>query len=68
LNVAAAVVFEAQKLGIAGRHLGKTLEEVKAQVQEMMWAPEVAMPVAPAESIPKVVTSPIPVQEAAIGA
>merc|ERR1712100_699390 len=44
LNVAAAVAFESQKLGIAGKSLGKTLEEVKAQVQEMMWAPEVKMP------------------------
>merc|ERR1719217_549814 len=58
LNVAAAVAFESQKLGIAGKHLGKTLEEVKAQVQGMMWAPEVAMP-APAEPIQKVAAPPL---------
>jgi len=39
LNVAAAVAFEAQNLGIASKTLGKTLEEVKAVIKEMMWSP-----------------------------
>merc|ERR1712050_515908 len=51
LNVAAAVVFEAQNLGIAGKSLGKTIAEVKERVREMMWAPDVAMPHATAGAV-----------------
>merc|ERR1711959_324438 len=39
LNVAAVVAFEAQNMGITGKILGKTLEQVKAAVKEMMWKP-----------------------------
>jgi len=51
LNVAAAVVFEAQNLGIAGKSLGKTIAEVKERVREMMWAPDVAIPHATAGAV-----------------
>lgn len=39
LNVAVAVVLEAQKLGIAKRKLGKDEAEVKAAVKALMWEP-----------------------------
>merc|ERR1719316_816920 len=39
LNVAAAVVLEAQKLGLAGKTLGSDFEEIKAAIKEMMWSP-----------------------------
>jgi len=39
LNVATAVVMEAQKLGLAGRTLGKDEGEVKAAVKALMWEP-----------------------------
>jgi malate dehydrogenase (oxaloacetate-decarboxylating)(NADP+) len=39
LNVAAAVAWEAQKQGLAGKTLGKTAEEVKKAVEALMWAP-----------------------------
>jgi len=39
LNVAAAVVLEAQKLGLAGKTLGSDFEAVKAAIKEMMWSP-----------------------------
>merc|ERR1719281_1419154 len=39
LNVAAAVVLEAQKLGLAGKTLGQDATEVKAAIQKEMWAP-----------------------------
>lgn len=41
-NVAAAVAYEAQALGIAGRRLGESLEEVRSTIAGMMWAPDVA--------------------------
>jgi len=40
LNVAVAVVLEAQLMGLAGKTLGKDREEVKATLKGMMWAPE----------------------------
>jgi malate dehydrogenase (oxaloacetate-decarboxylating)(NADP+) len=42
LNVAAAVVLEAQKLGLAGKTLGSDFEAVKAVIKEMMWSPDEA--------------------------
>jgi len=42
LNVAAAVVFEAQKLKIAGEVLGNNLQEVKSALEKMMWTPDLA--------------------------
>jgi malate dehydrogenase (oxaloacetate-decarboxylating)(NADP+) len=39
LNVATAVVLEAQKMGLAKRTLGKDEAEVKAAVQALMWEP-----------------------------
>jgi malate dehydrogenase (oxaloacetate-decarboxylating)(NADP+) len=39
LNVATAVVLEAQKMGLAGKTLGKDAAEVKAAIQEQMWSP-----------------------------
>jgi len=39
LNVATAVVMEAQKMGLAQRTLGKSEAEVKAAVQALMWEP-----------------------------
>lgn len=39
LNVATAVVMEAQKLGLAARTLGKDEGEVKAAVKALMWEP-----------------------------
>jgi len=40
LNVATAVVLEAQKMGLAGTTLGKDALEVKEALQGMMWSPE----------------------------
>jgi len=40
LNVATAVVLEAQAMGIAGKPLGKEWEEVRAALAEMRWSPE----------------------------
>jgi hypothetical protein len=42
LNVATAVVLEAQKLGLAGKTLGKNSEEVTAAIKELMWSPDEA--------------------------
>merc|ERR1711959_827519 len=42
LNVATVVVLEAQKLGLAGKTLGKDAVEVKAAIQGMMWSPDAA--------------------------
>eukprot|EP00947_MAST-08B_sp_MAST-8B-sp1_P005587 g5587.t1 len=39
-NVATATAVEAQKLGLAGRVLGKDWDEVHAAIGEMMWLPE----------------------------
>eukprot|EP00927_Polykrikos_kofoidii_P065297 TRINITY_DN61073_c0_g1_i1.p1 TRINITY_DN61073_c0_g1~~TRINITY_DN61073_c0_g1_i1.p1 ORF type:complete len:666 (+),score=73.54 TRINITY_DN61073_c0_g1_i1:67-2064(+) len=39
LNVATAVVMEAQNLGLATRKLGDGVEDVKAALQKMMWIP-----------------------------
>eukprot|EP00747_Dinoflagellata_sp_TGD_P074212 gnl/TRDRNA2_/TRDRNA2_158227_c2_seq3.p1 gnl/TRDRNA2_/TRDRNA2_158227_c2~~gnl/TRDRNA2_/TRDRNA2_158227_c2_seq3.p1 ORF type:complete len:651 (+),score=142.81 gnl/TRDRNA2_/TRDRNA2_158227_c2_seq3:33-1985(+) len=39
LNVATAVVLEAQKKGLAGKKLGETQEEVKSAVKAKMWEP-----------------------------
>eukprot|EP00316_Scyphosphaera_apsteinii_P019733 CAMPEP_0119316214 /NCGR_PEP_ID=MMETSP1333-20130426/39017_1 /TAXON_ID=418940 /ORGANISM="Scyphosphaera apsteinii, Strain RCC1455" /LENGTH=647 /DNA_ID=CAMNT_0007321805 /DNA_START=17 /DNA_END=1960 /DNA_ORIENTATION=+ len=39
LNVAAAVVLESQKLGLAGRKLGHTLQEVTDTLKVKMWVP-----------------------------
>lgn len=39
LNVATAVVLEAQVLGIAARHLGSDTASVKARIAEMRWSP-----------------------------
>lgn len=40
LNVATAVVLEAQRMGLAGKTLGKDASEVKEALQGMMWSPE----------------------------
>merc|ERR1719337_469577 len=42
LNVATAVALEAQKLGLAGKTLGKNSEEVTAAIKEFMWSPDEA--------------------------
>merc|ERR1719310_2412232 len=47
LNVATAVVLEAQKLGLACKTLGKDAAEVKAAIKEMMWSPDEAKANAP---------------------
>merc|ERR1712048_595106 len=39
LNVATAIVLEAQKLGIARREIGKGRIEVEAALRDMMWSP-----------------------------
>merc|ERR1719327_1298243 len=39
LNVATAVVLEAQKMGLAGKTLGQGWAEVKAALEKLMWAP-----------------------------
>merc|ERR1711918_55913 len=39
LNVATAVVLEAQKMGLAGKTLGKDSGEVKAALETLMWSP-----------------------------
>jgi malate dehydrogenase (oxaloacetate-decarboxylating)(NADP+) len=39
LNVATAVVVEAQAMGLAGRTLGSTEAQVKAAVKALMWEP-----------------------------
>jgi malate dehydrogenase (oxaloacetate-decarboxylating)(NADP+) len=39
LNVAAAVVVEAQRLDLAGRRLGADFRTVRAALEEMMWKP-----------------------------
>merc|ERR1719281_1891399 len=39
LNVAAAVVLEAQRLGLAGKTLGADMGEVKAAIEALMWLP-----------------------------
>jgi len=44
LNVATAVVLEAQKMGLAGKPLGKSAEEVKAALEQLMWSPTVEPP------------------------
>jgi len=40
LNVAAAVVCEAQKMGLASKTLGNDASEVKEALQGLMWSPE----------------------------
>merc|ERR1711937_112498 len=40
LNVATAVVLEAQKLGLAGKTLGEDAAEVKAAITELIWSPD----------------------------
>ena len=39
LNVATAVAFEAQKLGIAGRTLGADWDEIRGAIAGRMWKP-----------------------------
>jgi len=39
LNVAAAVVMEAQRLDLAGRKLGGDFDSVRAALEKMMWVP-----------------------------
>ena len=39
LNVATAVAFEAQKLGIAGRTLGADWDEIRGVIAARMWKP-----------------------------
>lgn len=39
LNVAVAVVLEAQKMGLAGKNLGSDSDQVQAALKDMMWAP-----------------------------
>jgi len=39
-NVATAVVMEAQAMGIAGKSLGETREQVKAALSDMRWLPK----------------------------
>jgi len=40
LNVATAVVVEAQNMGLAGRQLGSTPEQVKQELVKMRWTPK----------------------------
>jgi len=40
LNVAVAVVLEAQLMGLAGKNLGKDCAEVKEALKAMMWEPQ----------------------------
>ena len=40
LNVATATAMEAQRLGLAGKKLGDTWEEVKAALSAKMWLPK----------------------------
>jgi len=40
LNVAVAVILEAQRLKLAEIHLGDTAEEVKQAIESKMWAPK----------------------------
>merc|ERR1711937_829216 len=40
LNVAVAVVLEAQIMGLSGKNLGKDSQEVKRALKGMMWAPQ----------------------------
>jgi malate dehydrogenase (oxaloacetate-decarboxylating)(NADP+) len=40
LNVATAVALEAQTMGLAGKQLGKTYEEVRAALNSMRWTPQ----------------------------
>jgi malate dehydrogenase (oxaloacetate-decarboxylating)(NADP+) len=39
LNVATAVVMEAQRLNLAGKSMGETEEHVKAALSDAMWSP-----------------------------
>ena len=39
LNVAVAVVIEAQRLGLAGRSLGLVPDDVQAALRKLMWSP-----------------------------
>ena len=39
LNVAAAVAFHAQEIGLANKKLGSTLPEVRAAIEALMWSP-----------------------------
>ena len=42
LNVATAVVWECQASGLARKHLGNTLEEVRSSLRAGMWSPKIA--------------------------
>jgi malate dehydrogenase (oxaloacetate-decarboxylating)(NADP+) len=39
LNVAAAVAFHAQEVGLANKKLGSTLPEVRTSIEALMWTP-----------------------------
>merc|ERR1712150_316477 len=41
LNVATAVVVEAQSIGIAGKRLGEDREQVKVALEKLRWLPQV---------------------------
>merc|ERR1712226_1828127 len=42
LNVAVAVVLEAQLMGLAGKNLGSDSKQVRAALMGMMWAPQIS--------------------------
>ncbi len=42
LNVATAVAWECQASGLARRHLGSTLDEVRSSLRASMWSPKIA--------------------------
>jgi len=65
LNVAAAVVLEAQKLGLAGKTLGKDFAEVKAAISGMMWSPDQAKAPKSAET-PKTPATAVETQKATL--
>merc|ERR1711972_398436 len=55
LNVATAVVLEAQKMGLAGKTLGTDVAEVKMALEKLMWFPsEDAMKAKAAAAAPAV--------------
>jgi malate dehydrogenase (oxaloacetate-decarboxylating)(NADP+) len=67
LNVATAVVMEAQKMGLAGQPLGTDAAEVKAALEKLMWAPT-AVPTAASPDLAKVPAVPAPTAATLVGA
>merc|ERR1719379_3018836 len=67
LNVATAVVLEAQKMGLAGKTLGQGWTEVKAALEKLMWAPT-AVPTAASPDLAKVPAVDAPAATTLVGA